>query len=373
MRYLKTNTATVITVGPFLDKTDGFTPEVALTATNEHATLMVDNAGTPTLALDADLTASGGSNDFVHITNDDAGYYSLELAAANVNYLGGALLSINYATDHLPVFHEFTILPANVYDSLIPGTDLLDVNVSQQAGTSITTLTGGYPSLGIVDSGTAQSVDSTHIQLRSAAAFADGELVGTTVVITSASTGAGQARVITDYTGSTDSATVDTWTTTPTGTITYVVFGTPRASTTLLPSVNVTQWLGTACATPTVSGVPEVDITHIAGSAVNTASAQLGVNMVSGAAGAITAAVIATDAIDADAIAADAVTEIQSGLATAAALDAVDNYVDTEVAAIKAVTDQMVFTKANELDVNIQSINGAEVVGDGNATPWDGV
>ena len=30
------------------------------------------------------------------------------------------------------------------------------------------------------------------------------------------------------------------------------------------------------------------------------------------------------------------------------------------------------FTKANELDVNTKSINGATVVGDGNTTPWDG-
>lgn len=46
--------------------------------------------------------------------------------------------------------------------------------------------------------------------------------------------------------------------------------------------------------------------------------------------------------------------------------------VSVDNAAIKAVTDQMIFTKANELDVNTQSINGAAVVGDGNATPWDG-
>jgi hypothetical protein len=46
--------------------------------------------------------------------------------------------------------------------------------------------------------------------------------------------------------------------------------------------------------------------------------------------------------------------------------------VDTVVDAIKAKTDQMVFTKANELDANTQSINGAGVVGDGNSTPWDG-
>ncbi len=46
------------------------------------------------------------------------------------------------------------------------------------------------------------------------------------------------------------------------------------------------------------------------------------------AAGAITAAAIDTGAIDADALAADAVTEIQSGLATAAALATVDSVVD---------------------------------------------
>jgi hypothetical protein len=52
-------------------------------------------------------------------------------------------------------------------------------------------------------------------------------------------------------------------------------------------------------------------------------------------AGVVTAAAIATDAVDADAIKADAVTEIQSGLATAAALTTVDTVVD----GIKAVTD----------------------------------
>lgn len=44
----------------------------------------------------------------------------------------------------------------------------------------------------------------------------------------------------------------------------------------------------------------------------------------------------------------------------------------TLIDAIKVPTDKMVFTKANELDVNTKSINDAEVVGDGNATPWDG-
>ena len=37
-----------------------------------------------------------------------------------------------------------------------------------------------------------------------------------------------------------------------------------------------------------------------------------------------------------------------------------------------SLLSRLKFTKANELDVNVQSINGAAVVGDGNATPWDG-
>lgn len=39
---------------------------------------------------------------------------------------------------------------------------------------------------------------------------------------------------------------------------------------------------------------------------------------------------------------------------------------------IKVATDKLTFTVANQVDANIQSINDAGVVGDGNATPWDG-
>lgn len=51
-------------------------------------------------------------------------------------------------------------------------------------------------------------------------------------------------------------------------------------------------------------------------------------------------------------------------------LDDIDNFVDTEVSAIKTKTDQLTFTKANELDANVQSLNGTEIIGDGNGTPW---
>jgi len=150
MRYLKENTATRITIGPFYDVTDGITPEIALTVTNDWLTFIVDDAGVPTLVLDVAPTASGGANDMVHITSDAGGYYDLELAAANVNYTGRATLSIHDTDVHLPVFHEFQIVSANVYDSLFTDGDLLDVNAAQHLGTAYATpTTAGVPEVDV--------------------------------------------------------------------------------------------------------------------------------------------------------------------------------------------------------------------------------
>lgn len=138
MRFLRTNTAIRLTVGPFFDKGDGVTPETAITVTNEKLTFVVDDANVPTLVLDTAPTASGGNNDMVHITGDDAGFYDLELTAANTNYLGRAMLSLTDASVHCPVFHEFMIIPAMIYDSLILGSDRLDTNVTHIADTAQT-------------------------------------------------------------------------------------------------------------------------------------------------------------------------------------------------------------------------------------------
>jgi hypothetical protein len=62
-------------------------------------------------------------------------------------------------------------------------------------------------------------------------------------------------------------------------------------------------------------------------------------------------------------------------------VDAIDDFVDaemaavlaavdTEVAAIKTKTDSLTFTVANVLDANIQRINDVAVVGNGAGTPW---
>lgn len=76
------------------------------------------------------------------------------------------------------------------------------------------------------------------------------------------------------------------------------------------------------------------------------------------ATGAFTAQAFAVDSITASALASDAVTEIQSGLASQSSVNTLTSYVDTEVAAIKAKTDQLSFTVANQVDANALSGGG---------------
>lgn len=150
MKVLRQNTAIKITVGPFLDKGDGITPELSLTVTSCHLTMTKDDDddSAVNLIIDADLTASGGDNDMVHVTDDNAGYYSLELTAAQTNYLGRVSISINDVATHCPVFHEAVIISQGLFDLLfgafsatrgLAGTALPDAAADAAGGLPTTT------------------------------------------------------------------------------------------------------------------------------------------------------------------------------------------------------------------------------------------
>ena len=104
---------------------------------------------------------------------------------------------------------------------------------------------GAHPQLGIIDSGTAQSASSTTLVLRSAATFADDTVNGATLMVFGSTQGYWQTRSVTDYVLSTDTATVDAWTVTPSGgTITYVLLAGAPSSATVLPAVDVKKMNG---------------------------------------------------------------------------------------------------------------------------------
>ncbi len=131
--------------------------------------------------------------------------------------------------------------------------DLNATQVALAAGSineaAFATTAGTFYPLGIIDQGTAQAATSTTLQLRAAASFANDEIIGATCIITGGSTGVGQSRTVTDYVSSSDTATVDAWTTTPTGTIEYKCYGTaPSQSGSSLTQADIRTAVGLASA-----------------------------------------------------------------------------------------------------------------------------
>ena len=350
-----------VNVFPLTDDTDFKTRETAIAYNAAGMDLvwnfvtsagaMTQTAVTPTTAGDYDWTHQGD------------GMYSIEIPAS-----GGA--SINNDTEGYGWFTGFvtgvmpwrgpvigfraaaindSLLDTNTTGLLAPTTAgrTLDVTSGGEAGLDLNNINlpaGAIPSLGIIDNGTAQSATGTTLVLRAAAAFADDEIIGATVQITGGSAGVGQSRIITDYVSSTDTAIVDTWTTTPTGTITYVIYGTPPASdaAAVIPSVDVTQWNGTAVATPTVAGVPEVDITHVSGTAEDLP----------------TATALATVDTNVDAILVDTGTTLPASIAT----------IDTNVDAVLVDTGTTLPATLSTIDTNVDTaisgiITGAAATG----------
>jgi hypothetical protein len=180
-----------------------------------------------------------------------------------------------------------------------------------------------------------------------------------------------------------------------------------------VPTVNVTQWLGTAAATPTVAGVPEVDVTHWIGTAASlptvagvpnvnvktwndlptvalplvptVAGRTLDVDASGGCevgsfqTGAITASAIASDAIGSAELATTAVDEVAAAvwavatrtLTASTNLGDLDDAVLAQIALVKAKTDSLTFTVAGQVDTNIKSVAGTTVTGVGSeADPW---
>jgi len=159
MRFLRQSTAVCVTVGPFLDHADGLTPLDALTVANLVGTINADDDdGTPTHQTHFHPAASGSDNDMV--TMGEGGFWSLELTTGNTTLTGRLMLGLSDPAQICPVFHEFMVLTANVYDSLIigPGTtpDLLDVNTAQWLGTAAhATSENGTPCVEVVRYGGA--------------------------------------------------------------------------------------------------------------------------------------------------------------------------------------------------------------------------
>lgn len=244
-----------------IDATDG-TPETGVTYNTAGIDLKYWRHGANSVVniTEADQTVNGSHTDggFVHIGN---GVYRLDLPDAAVAAGATAVEVFGTVPDMIVIGGTVQLSPpvnvvafggtAGAFSGGRP-----EVNTSHWGGTAVASATvnanmtqisgdsaaadaleaafdgtaGAVPSLGIVDQGTAQSATSTTLVLRSALNAADDAFNGMTLVACGSTQGYCQSRLVKDYTGSSDTATVDAWTVTPSGTITYYLIGSAPGS-----------------------------------------------------------------------------------------------------------------------------------------------
>ena len=118
MDILKQSTAVNIVMGPMLDSDNGNTPETALTISQADIRLS-KNGG-----------AFGQSNNAAGATHMEFGNYSVPLDTTDTGTLGKLRVAI-HESGALAVWREFTVVPAHIYDSIVLGTDKLEVDIVQ--------------------------------------------------------------------------------------------------------------------------------------------------------------------------------------------------------------------------------------------------
>ena len=256
MLWLKQSTPVTVKIGPFVDEDDGKTAETGLTIAQ----------------ADVRLSKNGGNiaqkTESTSCTHDELGIYGCPIDATDTETAGRLQLWV-HVSGALPVWHEFMVVPANVWDSFF-GADLLQVHAAQitaglitaatLASNTITANTIAADAIGaselagdavseiadavwdevltsaahnvgysagqrlrylILSGATAQAGTANTITL-AATESATNDIHTQNIISIVSGTGAGQTRLILEYIGSTKIATVDRpWTTTPDSTSVY--------------------------------------------------------------------------------------------------------------------------------------------------------
>jgi hypothetical protein len=377
---LKQSTAVNVIIGPFVDSTNGDDEETGLTIAQADVRLS-KNAG-----------ADAQKNDNTSAAHEGDGFYMCELDATDTNTVGQLTLWVHVA-GALAVRHDYQIIEEAVYDALFGASALgyvanAPVNVAQFGGSNGTFASGipavnavqisgdstaadnlenayddapgAVPWHGIVDQGTTQSITGTGAVLRSAAAFPNDVLIG--MVFSVLFNGSWQHRIITDNALSGDTITFDALAETPTGTLPYKIWGAPPAS---APVTTALTDIQSRLPAALVSGRIDASVGAMAAGVVTAAAvATDAIDADALADGAITAATFAASAIDATAIASNAITaaKIAADAITAAkiadgAIDAATfaaGAINAAAIASDAITDAKVAS-----DVTIASVTGA--------------
>jgi hypothetical protein len=235
MKGLKQSTVATVIVGPVLDSTGAAVTNAVV--------------GDFRLAKNGTVATLSGAT----VTHDANGYYLIALTTGNTDTTGRLVLTSGN-TAHSMASHHWSVLPASVFDAIYTnatnstgGLATATGNITALAG-AVSTLTAGAvwdevltgathniaSSAGrrlrqlasvIVRAGTAQGpgTGNNQIQLDAGASATNGEY-DPNVIFIETGTGAGQARLILQYNGSTKVATVDRdWRINPDNTSEFVI------------------------------------------------------------------------------------------------------------------------------------------------------
>lgn len=127
MQFLKQSTGIRIRVGPFMDYSDGVSPVTTVDLTTADEAELLKNDGAATVDI------SGAA--WTAIADAD-GWYNLTLTASHTDTLGHLTVVVQDQDLCLPVFKDFTVVSGNVFDSLMSGSDYLQVDAVQIGGVS---------------------------------------------------------------------------------------------------------------------------------------------------------------------------------------------------------------------------------------------
>jgi hypothetical protein len=131
-QWLKQSTQYVARIGPFVDATNGVTPETGVTlGAADQAELLKETGAT------VDISAAT----FAAITGV-GGWYDLTLTTSHTDTLGRLVVIIQDESVCLPVWKEFLVVPANVFESLVKGVEWLETtSLANRVAVSGTTVT----------------------------------------------------------------------------------------------------------------------------------------------------------------------------------------------------------------------------------------
>ena len=172
--YLRWKTSCNVSFGPTKDKSNAVSAETT----------------TPSVALTKNgaafvARAAGGT-----VTHLQFGYWRCPLNSVDTNTLGRLRITGDAPATFLPVFHSFVVVPSNVYDSLIGGTQMQQVDLRKVAGVTH-----------VLHEGIASGVGLTQISLAASANANNGFYRDCVVRLISAAAGSFQYRHITAYSG----------------------------------------------------------------------------------------------------------------------------------------------------------------------------